>query len=848
MITNQIFKLYFAIIIVMLMTGFAFGKSTVLIGKVPGRYLSGKLKTSSYLSKVVIENKIIQSVTTIPQLEADNLKSDLNKLVIHLKSDHGKYDIIYPGLFDLHNHTKQNNLPLWNFAKGQFANRFEWRKLPKYKTSVSNNMNPWISSYGSVVSCAAFRWSELQAMVIGTTFLQGPSTCVKEFGIHHIESGDGLLYDEVDKNNRPVIKKLKISAPTDIIIPEVMSFVWDVLSPKVNMQTSYSNALEKTISMHCPQLMGPINKAFLENTTKLKTRFLNAKERMDKKRNSKTIASYIDAHYNLKRHKILDSSVLKIITNKKTLLNSCNDYHHKFISYMSKVHETIAGKIKLIKHPRRSAVIAHLSEGRRLDPYNQLEFKMLKVLGLDQEKFNIVHGLGLNFEDYQHMAKQKMGLIWSPFSNLLLYGQTANIVDAKKAGVMIALGSDWTPTGSKSVLEELKIAKNFIKKKKLSHIFSDEDLYMMVTENPAYLTNYLEVNPEDGIHGAGKVVRDAIASLVIIRDNHENPHTNLVNAQSRDINLVLIKGDPLYGNTNYLTKFNQEIKYEILPNYYVGLNKLLTRNEENMPIDVKKFIPTPLHGKDLLDKVRYQAYNQLDIFDLVIKYEQEFDTIRKAENKALKESNIASSTLTTLKNKIKQEFLLVQNNNIHQYLEKVINALFKSDIEKHDQCNFPEVKGMVFQNSLESNSKLTKEEESILPKIYNNILELRTNLGVNLDRVKDIQILLGGLLLTQNKNILNPNSAPKSINYFPSLFSCNDPAYQARFNNFILEHEEDEISNNLLFRKKYRKEEQDKVNQYNENHPDQPKRQLMPEKLATEFGLEYDIMQGVWAY
>ncbi|MBT6325362.1 MAG: hypothetical protein HOJ35_05295, partial [Bdellovibrionales bacterium] len=220
MITSHTIKIYFAIILVILMTGFAFGKSTVLIGKVPGRYLPGKLKTSSYLSKVIIENEIIQAVTTISQIEADNLTSDLNTIVIHLKSKNGKYDIIYPGLFDLHNHTKQNNLPLWDFAKGQFGNRFEWRKLPKYKTSVSNNMNPWISSYGSVVSCAAFRWSELQAMVLGTTFLQGPSTCVKNFGIHHIESGDGLLYEEIDQNNRPVIKKLKISAPTDIIIPE----------------------------------------------------------------------------------------------------------------------------------------------------------------------------------------------------------------------------------------------------------------------------------------------------------------------------------------------------------------------------------------------------------------------------------------------------------------------------------------------------------------------------------------------------------------------------------------------------------------------------------------------------
>ena len=280
----------------------------------------------------------------------------------------------------------------------------------------------------------------------------------------------------------------------------------------------------------------------------------------------------------------------------------------------------------------------------------------------------------------------------------------------------------------------------------------------------------------------------------------------------------------------------------------MGLNKLLIRDEANRPVDVAKFVPTPLHGKDLKDKIRFQAYHQLNIFDLVIKYEQQFDTVRKAENQALEESNILSSTLTNLKNKIKQEVLLLQNNNLHQYLEKVINTLFKSDIEKQDKCHFPESKGMVFQNSLESNSSLTKEEDGNLPKIYNNILELHNNLGVNLDRVKDIQIILGGLLLTQNKNILNPNSASKSINYFPSLFSCNDPVYKARFDNFILSNEDDEVSSNLLFRPKYRKELQGKITQYNENHPDLPKRQLIPEKLANEFGLEYDITQGIFGY
>ena len=40
-------------------------------------------------------------------------------------------------------------------------------------------------------------------------------------------------------------------------------------------------------------------------------------------------------------------------------------------------------------------------------------------------------------------------MVWSPFSNLLLYGRTADIARAKQEGVLMALGSDWSPTGSK---------------------------------------------------------------------------------------------------------------------------------------------------------------------------------------------------------------------------------------------------------------------------------------------------------------------------------------------------------------------------------------------------------------
>ena len=49
--------------------------------------------------------------------------------------------------------------PLWGKAKGQFANRHEWRDWSQYTKDVSGNMNPWSGDEYMLSHCAAFRWA-----------------------------------------------------------------------------------------------------------------------------------------------------------------------------------------------------------------------------------------------------------------------------------------------------------------------------------------------------------------------------------------------------------------------------------------------------------------------------------------------------------------------------------------------------------------------------------------------------------------------------------------------------------------------------------------------------------------
>jgi cytosine/adenosine deaminase-related metal-dependent hydrolase len=55
-------------------------------------------------------------------------------------------------------------------------------------------------------------------------------------------------------------------------------------------------------------------------------------------------------------------------------------------------------------------------------------------------------------QDFDVLAAHGSAMIWSPLSNLLLYGGTARIDAAQAAGVAIGLGSDWSPSGSKNLL------------------------------------------------------------------------------------------------------------------------------------------------------------------------------------------------------------------------------------------------------------------------------------------------------------------------------------------------------------------------------------------------------------
>jgi imidazolonepropionase-like amidohydrolase len=101
-----------------------------------------------------------------------------------------------------------------------------------------------------------------------------------------------------------------------------------------------------------------------------------------------------------------------------------------------------------------------------------------------EPKSAFIHAVGLRAADYRQMATEGAALVWSPRSNLALYGNTANVTVAARVGVRIALGTDWVVTGSMNLLRELHCADTF-NEDYLGGFFTDEDLWKMVTVNAA---------------------------------------------------------------------------------------------------------------------------------------------------------------------------------------------------------------------------------------------------------------------------------------------------------------------------------------------------------------------------
>src|SRR5260370_16132566 len=250
----------------------------------------------------------------------------------------------------------------------------------------------------------------------------------------------------------------------------------------------------------------------------------------------------------------------------------------------------------------------HLSEGASTDSSAHREFTMVskeilrKNKGKDpelREGLIIIHGTALRDQDFVGMKDSNVGLGGPPRSNNELYGSTTNIAAAHQARVDIAIAPDWSPSGSAGMLQEIGYAA------RRYGLISSGDLIAMATSVPAKLARVSDY--------VGALVPNKLADFVVINvpvdPKASKPLDPVVKATPADVALVVVGGQPLYGDPGLLaqllpsgTKLDQMTVCGAQKAIYLGQSGAAPRGQ-SLP-DIKKALGARLaKGSSMLPDI-----------------------------------------------------------------------------------------------------------------------------------------------------------------------------------------------------------------------------------------------------
>jgi len=184
-----------------------------------------------------------------------------------------------------------------------------------------------------------------------------------------------------------------------------------------------------------------------------------------------------------------------------------------------------------------AGVVLHVGEG--INKASTQEWYDLVKKGLALPKVALIHATGLGGVELAEARMNDIAIIWSPQSNLDLYGDTTRVPTAWNLGMTVALGPDWTPSGSINQLDEMKCAKQ-LSDKRWGGFLTDEMLLRMVTVHAARAVGA-------GEH-IGRLGTGYYADLAVFSGNRATPFASVVAARPDSVKLTIVGGRALYGD------------------------------------------------------------------------------------------------------------------------------------------------------------------------------------------------------------------------------------------------------------------------------------------------------------
>lgn len=248
---------------------------------------------------------------------------------------------------------------------------------------------------------------------------------------------------------------------------------------------------------------------------------------------------------------------------------------------------------------------AHIGEGITAAALNEIECLVglrEDAVAITSSTTNFVHAVAISAKAAKVLAESESTVVWSPRSNTSLYGHTAPIPMLRNMGVNVSLSSDWMISGSMNMLREMKCAKHW-SERYFDGALSDFDIHRMSSRNAAKaigMDRYI-----------GTLQPGSFADVAVFaKKPNSGPFASIVDADTRDVLLVLKNGKPVVGLPELVAGLPTGHDCERLPKEAIGretmvcakrefgipLIELVSGSENYYPLGFRGGTPTDEHS------------------------------------------------------------------------------------------------------------------------------------------------------------------------------------------------------------------------------------------------------------
>ena len=149
-----------------------------------------------------------------------------------------------------------------------------------------------------------------------------------------------------------------------------------------------------------------------------------------------------------------------------------------------------------------------------------------------------IHAMPLTGAQLDRTLDRHAHIVWSPSSNMVLYGQTADIAGILSRGIPVGLGPDWSVSGAREMLSEMRFAQQY----GVTHgvdALTAQQLWRMATVQGADVV---------GLSPIGTLAVGQRADISVFGRTSTDPYQAVIDSRARDVRLVLIDGVGYYGD------------------------------------------------------------------------------------------------------------------------------------------------------------------------------------------------------------------------------------------------------------------------------------------------------------